>query len=258
MALASPCFGFTPDPSGTPGNDVFVGGPGMDAIDGHEGDDGITSLSGNDFVCGNQDDDHLDGGDGTDQVTGDENADTRNGGVHGGSAADTLYGKAGDDRLQGEPGIDNILGGMGNDTMTATVATIVGLLILWGASALAGSRSSTTESLPSSQVLLGNELAKSLGLTAITTFPVTDCHYFAEARDLETGEIFPYCLDGVVDDDLSFTQLAIMFKGRMPTTADERIFNLQEQLTQLPDDSSYDAQRASIAAEIMSLQASQG
>ena len=139
------------------------------------------------------------------------------------------------------------------------IATVVGGLLLIGiASSLARGQAASQVSSQSTQVLLGNDLARSLGLTPITQFPVTDCHYFAEARDLQTGDISAYCLDGVVDDDRSFTKMAIMFKGRMPTNVDERIFDLQLQLSQLPDDQSYDAQRASIAAEITSLQAQVG
>ena len=133
-----------------------------------------------------------------------------------------------------------------------------GWLTLGGVFPSGADRSSAQESSRDSEVVLGDELARDMGLTPITHFPVTDCHYFAEARDLVTGSISAYCLDGAVQDDLSFTKLAIMFKGRVPTAIDERIFDLQEQLSLLPDNSSYDPQRASIAAEIMSLQAELG
>lgn len=138
----------------------------------------------------------------------------------------------------------------------AVIAGVSALLIMGNASPSPRSRALQTEATQDSQVLLGNDFAKSLGLSPITTFPVTDCHYFAEARDLRTREIFAYCLDSVVSDDLAFTKMAIMFKGRSPTSVDKQIFDLQEQLSQMSDDQSFDAQRATVAAEIMSLQAS--
>jgi hypothetical protein len=145
---------------------------------------------------------------------------------------------------------------------TSRIASLVGVGALVGGLLILGNATSSPEDISTSRppheppkLSWGNDLAQSLDLTPITQFPVTDCHYFAEARDLETDASSAYCLDGAVQDDWSFMKMAITFKGRVPTAIDERIFDLQEQLTRSPDDQSYDAQRASIAAEIMSQQA---
>jgi hypothetical protein len=100
----------------------------------------------------------------------------------------------------------------------------------------------------SDQVLLGDALARSLGLTSVSSTGVTGCQAFAESH-----EGVGYCLDGVVDNEHDATMLGIQIGGREPTTTDEQIFNIGQQLSVLPDGAAYEVKRAELSLEMQKL-----
>jgi hypothetical protein len=79
--------------------------------------------------------------------------------------------------------------------VTVMFALAIGLAVP-AALVTRGSHGSPSEpARVSSSALLGDDLARSLGLKQITTFPVIGCKYFAESHDA-----VGYCLDDVVDN----------------------------------------------------------
>lgn len=84
--------------TGTPWNDLLIGGNGNDVLCG---------LGGADVLIGGKGDDHLIGGDGTDLLL-------------GGPGNDRLEGGAGKDLLFGGPGTDELDGGPGTDVCVAS------------------------------------------------------------------------------------------------------------------------------------------
>ena len=102
-------------------------------------------------------------------------------------------------------------------------------------------------------VLLGDALAQSLGLKLVSSVGVTGCNYFAESQPYKG-----YCLDAVVDNGHDAEMLGIQIAGREPTTIDERIFNVGQQLSALPEGSKYDDQRRELSLEMQQLLEQQG
>jgi Tol biopolymer transport system component len=142
--------------SGSPFDDVLIGGSDPDLLDGSGGNDTITGNGGDDFVRGGEGDDLLDGGTGSDAagfedarssvkvdlaagtavgsgfdrlkgveaVFGSDFADLLNGDsnanwLEGGKGDDRLFGRAGPDRLRGGDGRDFADGGPGRDSCRA-------------------------------------------------------------------------------------------------------------------------------------------
>jgi Ca2+-binding RTX toxin-like protein len=126
--------------SGTPGDDVLVGGANAERIRGLEGNDRLTGNSGNDVIEGGAGFDQLDGGLGNDDLYGNSILNTGVDGndilTDGDGGNDRLYGQDGDDSLtiirNSNNGIENVLldGGNGNDrigvfvSFGATVPTV--------------------------------------------------------------------------------------------------------------------------------------
>lgn len=89
--------------TGTPGDDVLVGGKLAETIKGMGGDDTINGGGGADI---------LDGGPGIDTLSGEAGNDC----LFGGLGDDDLRGGDGDDYLDGGVGFDHLNGGPGSDT----------------------------------------------------------------------------------------------------------------------------------------------
>lgn len=102
------------------GNDAVYGGPGADWLHGNMGDDSVSGGAGNDVVYGGQGNDRLILGDGDDFGHGNLGVDFVSGGLgndtlYGGPEGDTLSGGAGNDFLAGDKGSDFLVGGAGAD-----------------------------------------------------------------------------------------------------------------------------------------------
>jgi hypothetical protein len=134
---------------------------------------------------------------------------------------------------------------------TLVILLVTGSILPIAASALRADRPAADpqdDGTNHRDVLLGDDLAVSLGLTKVTSFPVIGCRYFAESHD-DVG----YCLDDVVDSPHDAEMLSIQITGRQPTTLDEQIFNIGQQLSALPDGSQYDDQRRELSLEMQQL-----
>ncbi|MEM9014140.1 MAG: Ig-like domain-containing protein [Pseudomonadota bacterium] len=99
--------------TGTPGNDVLVGGVGDDTIDGLASNDIANGLDGADSLIGGAGNDTLKGAGGGDVLEGGDGADS----LEGGAGVDTLRGEAGNDTLIGDAGNDALYGGAENDSI---------------------------------------------------------------------------------------------------------------------------------------------
>lgn len=94
------------------GNDALYGGPGADWFHGNVGNDTIYGGAGNDTLYGGQGHDKISADDGDDYVQGNIGNDT----LSGGWGADTMYGGQDNDVLLGSLGNDFLAGDSGNDT----------------------------------------------------------------------------------------------------------------------------------------------
>ena len=101
--------------SGTPGNDLLIGGNFTDVISGLAGDDRIGGGGGDDTLSGNNGNDTLYGGNGNDFAGGASGDDT----VYGGDGNDTVQGDDGSDKLYGDIGDGTYLGSNGDDTLVS-------------------------------------------------------------------------------------------------------------------------------------------
>ena len=108
--------------TGTPGDDIIVGGDKADVLKGQDGDDRLlggrggdlmTAGAGSDLLRGEEGADQMIGGPGADRLRGNQDADQ----LYGGPDDDALFGNTGDDMLHGGRGDDMLHGGLGGDTL---------------------------------------------------------------------------------------------------------------------------------------------
>jgi Ca2+-binding RTX toxin-like protein len=125
------CFGrAATGTTGTPGDDVLIGGAGNDFVEGNDGndtlkgglgDDRLVGLEGNDSLSGEDGNDYLQAGNGNDVLKGGDGNDTLNADgdgddrLEGGNGSDELRGQRGRDRLDGGRDGDRVFGGTGDD-----------------------------------------------------------------------------------------------------------------------------------------------
>lgn len=110
--------------SGSPKDDIVIGGSGNDTVDTGRGNDYITSKQGDDLLISGPGNDTLIGGHGNDTLDGGHGIDLIIGGpgndhLVGAGGIDSMYGGSGDDLIDGGGGADVIYGGPGNDVIIA-------------------------------------------------------------------------------------------------------------------------------------------
>jgi hypothetical protein len=126
--------------------------------------------------------------------------------------------------------------------VAAVAVALVGAVLIgrvWGHVEVSRAQDAPTVS-PSAT---GDELANSLGLQPVTSYPVVGCEYFVESTD---G--LGYCLDPVVDDPAQAWELAERVRGNVPTDSDRQAYQLLQELINAEDESVQARLAARVAA----------